>query len=405
MRGAAFALAALAVLVAVLGGSGFAAQTAPASAPAFAPTPQLAALTLSKDTAKVGERITVTGSGFPAGARLQLEVCGIGGSSNSCAIGDAAFATTDAFGAFHQNLLVTEPPTPCPCTVHAAPFGGAGADPVDAPLSVPGLRYLPQAAPAVVGNVKLLDAVAVGDSPFLTQVGAGGSARVTMTFGNLSGGPAADPGVVLTLSRGGRQVRRYPVAWTGGPLPVGQRRELIYEVALPGGWFRDYEIGVVLGPAAGAAKPVTVRTLSASVRPWGELVVPGTLAVGLLCLLAGRRRGYKAVAGLPVRPGAVAGRRSGVAVPGPFSGVEAATIGIVVVPEVPEVVEVVEVVELGGFGGAGGAVGGGQGALGDQVAPADPAAAVNQGVPAGQAAPANQAATRETSETAVNENP
>ena len=83
--------------------------------------PTMPTLTLSKNTAKAGERITVTGSGFPSGARLQVEVCGIGGSSNSCAITDAALATTDAFGGFRQNLVVTEPPTPCPCTVHAAP--------------------------------------------------------------------------------------------------------------------------------------------------------------------------------------------------------------------------------------------------------------------------------------------
>ncbi|MFL6117392.1 MAG: hypothetical protein ACJ786_39480 [Catenulispora sp.] len=310
--------------------------TAWTTAPAAHATPAMAALTLSKGTAKVGERITVTGSGFPAGARLQVEICGIGGSSNSCAIGDAAFATADAFGGFRQSLLVTEPPTPCPCTVHAAPFAGASSDPVDTPLNVPGLRYLPQAAPVVAGVAKLLDATVVGDSPFLTQIGAGGSARVTVTFGNLSGGPAGDPGTALTLSRGGKQIGRYPVAWTGGPLPVGQRRDLVYEVPLPGGWFRDYEIGVVVN-ADGTAAPhgdpgraLTVRTLSASVRPWGELVAPGTLALGLLCLLAGRRRHSRAVAGLPVRPGAVAGRRSGVAVPGPFSAVEAVTLGIVV---------------------------------------------------------------------------
>lgn len=298
--------------------------------------PEVPALTLSTGTAKVGEHVGITGSGFPAGARLQLEICGIGGSSNSCAIADAVFATSDAFGGFRQSLLVTEPPTPCPCTVHAAPFAGAAADPVDAPLSIPGLRFMPQAAPPIAGSAKLIDATAVDDSPFLTQVGADGSARVTVSFANLSGGPAGDPGVVLTLSRGGKQVGRYPVAWTGGALPVGQRRALVYEMPLPGGWFRDYEIGVVVGSSpgsgAGGGKPVVARTLSAAVRPWGELVVPGTLALGLLCLLAGRRRRYRAPAGLPVREGAVVGRRGGVAVPGPFSAVEAATLGIVVPP-------------------------------------------------------------------------
>src|SRR5262249_29564974 len=132
------------------------------------------------------------------------------------------------------------------------PYAGAAADPVDAPLTIPGLRFMPQAAPPIAGYAKLIDATAVADSPFLTQIGADGSVRVTVTFANLSGGPAADPGVVLTLARNGTQVGRYPVAWTGGELAVGQRRALVYELPLPGGWFRDYEVGVVVGAHDGS---------------------------------------------------------------------------------------------------------------------------------------------------------
>ena len=227
-------------------------------------------LVLSKTTAKLGEYISVTGSGFPIGAQLQVGICGIGGTSNSCAIASAVGATADALGGFHQNLPVVEPPTPCPCTVHATPFAGTAADPVDTPISIPGLRYLPQDAPTpAAGVAKLMAVGAVEDSPFLTQLGADGSARVTVTFANLGGGPAPDPGVVLTVSRGGKQVGSCPLAWTGGALAVGARRVLTCELALPGGWFRDYEIGVAIGAAGHRA---TVRTLSAAVRPWGELV-------------------------------------------------------------------------------------------------------------------------------------
>lgn len=266
-------------------------------------------LVLSKSTAKLGEYISVTGSGFPIGAQLQVEICGIGGSSNSCAIAAAVGATVDALGGFHRTLPVVEPPTPCPCTVHVTPFAGTAADPVDTPISIPGLRDLPLAAPAAdAGTAKLMRATAVGDSPFLTQFGADGSARVTVVFANLGGGPAPDPGAVLTVSRGGEQVGRYPLAWTGGALPVGARRTLSADLSLPGGWFRDYEIGVALGPAAHQA---TVRTLSAAVRPWGELAAPAALAVGVVCLLAARRRHHEPVRGLRVRrvrpaaPGAV----------------------------------------------------------------------------------------------------
>ncbi|MEZ0106139.1 putative membrane protein YphA (DoxX/SURF4 family) [Catenulispora sp. EB89] len=268
--------------------AGYASSAAPVVSDVHTGAADGPALALSKSTAKLGEYISVTGSGFPAGARLQVEICGIGGTSNSCAIAAAVIATTDAAGGFHRSLPVVEPPTPCPCTVHAAPFDGAAADPVDAPISIPGLRYLPQAAPTPAGTAKLMDATAVGDSPFLSQLGADGSAQVTVTFANLGGGPAPDPGVVLTVSRGAKQVGRYPVAWTGGDLPVGGRRTLTCELALPGGWFRDYEIGVAIGAPG---NPVTVRTLSAAVRPWGELVAPFALVLGVLCLLAVRRRG------------------------------------------------------------------------------------------------------------------
>src|SRR6185437_1882535 len=167
-------------------------------------------LALSKSSAKLGEYVGVTGSGFPIGAQLQVEICGIGGSSNSCAIAAAVGATADALGGFHQTLQVVEPPTPCPCTVHVTPFAGTAADPVDAPITIPGLRFLPQAAAVDAGTAKLMQATAADDSPFLTRLGADGSARVTVTFANLSGGPAPDPGVVLTVSRGGKQVGRYP---------------------------------------------------------------------------------------------------------------------------------------------------------------------------------------------------
>jgi hypothetical protein len=327
-RGRFSVVAAAAVAASVLIG----ALTAPAAyASADGPT-----LVLSKSTAKLGEYIGVTGSGFPIGTQLQVEICGIGGSSNSCAIAAAVGATADALGGFHQMLRIVEPPTPCPCTVHVTPFAGTAADPVDTPISIPGLRYLPQADPAAdAGTAKLMQATAADDSPFLMQLGADGSVRVTVTFANLSGGPAPDPGVVLTVSRSGKQVGRYPLAWTGGALPVGARRTLTADLALPGGWFHDYEIGVALGPAAHQA---TVRTLSAAVRPWGELAAPAALAVGVGCLLAARRRRYEPVRGLRVRRGAVAGPRSGAGVPGafpgpfsgPFSGVEAATLGIVV---------------------------------------------------------------------------
>ena len=287
-----------------------------------------ATLHLSQDTAKVGEYVSVSGTNLPVGARYQLEVCGIGGTSNDCAITQAAFVTVGPSGGFTQSLRISEPPTPCPCTVHAAPYAGTAAEPLDIPITIPGLRFMPGAVKPVSGSAKLLDATVSDDSSPLTQIGGQGSANVTVTFANLSAGPAGDPGVALTLSRGGHEIGRYPLRWSGGDLPPGPRRALVYEVPLPGGWFRDYTIGVAVEDGSG--RQPTVRTMAASVHPWGELLAPLALMLGVGCLLAGRRRHYDAVAALPVREGARTGRRSGTAAPGPFSRVEAATLGIYV---------------------------------------------------------------------------
>jgi hypothetical protein len=146
---------------------------------------------------------------------------------------------------------------------------------------------MPDAAKPVPGTAKLLDVAVADDSPLLTQFGADGAARVTLTFANLGAGPAADPGVQLTVLRGAATAAAYPVRWTGGPLAAGGRRSLVYDVPLPGGWFRDYGIGVRLAGADG--RPVTVRTVPASVRPWGEPLAPAALLLGIGLMVLGRR--------------------------------------------------------------------------------------------------------------------
>lgn len=268
---------------------------------AWGAPPEGPALHLSQSTAKLGDWITVSGTGLAPGAHYQLEICGIGGTSNSCDVTDAAPAVVSTQGTLRQNLQVHEPPTPCPCTVHAAPYGGPSADPVDTALSIPGLRYMPDAAKPAIGTPKLLDVTVADDSPLLTRFGADGAARVTLTFANLGAGPAHDPGVELTLLRGGTTAAAYPVRWSGGPLAAGARRSLVYDVPLPGGWFRDFGIGVRLTGADG--RPVTVRTVPASVRPWGEPLAPAALLLGVGLIVLGRRRRHRPATPAQAAPG------------------------------------------------------------------------------------------------------
>jgi hypothetical protein len=290
-------------------------------------------LHLSETTAALGTWITVDGTGFAPGARYQLEICGIGGTSNSCDGTEATFAVVGAQGAFRQNLQIHEPPTPCPCTVHAAPYGGPSADPVDAAIAIPGLRFMPGAAEPVPGTAKLLDVSVADDSPLLTRFGADGSARVTVTVANLAGGPAGDPGVVLVLTRAGKTTGTYPVRWSGGPLPAGSRRSLVYDVPLPGGWFRDFGIGVQVAGAGG--RPVTARTVPASVRPWGEPLAPAALLLGGGLIVLGRRRRHPAAVPAGAAPDAVSDAVSGQGTQSPEAAGEPGEPDPEEIPEVP----------------------------------------------------------------------
>src|SRR6185312_12968149 len=86
----------------------------------------------------------------------------------------------------------------------------------------------------------------------------------------------------------------YPVSWGSTPLAAGARRSLVYDVPLPGGWFRDFGIGVQVRGADG--RPVTARTVPASVRPWGEPLACAVLLLGVVLIVLGRRGGHRAAA-------------------------------------------------------------------------------------------------------------
>ncbi len=67
----------------------------------------------------VGELVTVSGSGWPAGANLVVEICGANAARGTldCALEAGRTVATDLDGRFALQMTAVAPPSPCPCVV------------------------------------------------------------------------------------------------------------------------------------------------------------------------------------------------------------------------------------------------------------------------------------------------
>ncbi|WP_433547347.1 hypothetical protein ACQPZG_21400 [Streptomyces sp. CA-294286] len=280
------------------------------------------AITLSRAEAGQGGEITVRGSGWRPGALLTLLICGAPapaapapGGADSCANGAGRTVTTDARGAFHRRLPVTEPPKPCPCVVHVAavtgrPVSAAAAFTVAGHPAPPLPGSAPSAARlAATGRTVRLD----GSSTLLTWFGAPQTRTVVLRVGNAGTDPVTDPVFRVGTSHGILAPQWEERPWRGTLAP-GEQTEVALDVALAEGAHGDYLVSVKHGEKLLAAQEWDVG------RPWGvvlfwlltALVVPAGLFRAGMALVDRARPGTAGP--LPVRRGGeAAGERPGAA--------------------------------------------------------------------------------------------
>ena len=149
----------------------------------FAATPAAAdglSATLGVATASVGEKVRVTGTGWPAQELVQLVTCGelaLNGSS-SCDMRSALATMTSAEGTFTVDLQVGKPPKPCPCVVHIALVGVGSQGQVDVPFTVRGHPVAtPPRAPSTPAEVEVVDVRLDGGSAWTEWFGGPASSR------------------------------------------------------------------------------------------------------------------------------------------------------------------------------------------------------------------------------------
>ncbi|MFI8425742.1 hypothetical protein [Streptomyces sp. NPDC085479] len=253
-----------------------AASTSAVSSASAAGDPTVA---VSGNEAPKGGEITVSGTGWKAGALLMVLLCGQGtpekgvvGGTNSCANTDGRAATVDPRGAFSVKLPVVAPPRPCPCVVHVSGVTGQ-QDVVDAAFTVAGHPTAPLPDNAGDGRLAVLTAARLdGSSGVLTWFGAPPGRTVVLTVGNLGTAPVRDPVFLVGTARGVLAASDEEHQWRGTIKP-GQKARIELDVELSAGAHGDYRVSVSYGGKVLAEQPWKVG------RPWGVVLFWVLLAV------------------------------------------------------------------------------------------------------------------------------
>ncbi|WP_435797861.1 COG1470 family protein [Streptomyces klenkii] len=233
-------------------------------------------LSLDRSEAGKGSAVVVTGEGWRPGALLTLLVCGqdMVGGTNDCANAEGRTVTTGSDGRFRRELVVAEPPRPCPCVVHVATVMG-DAQGADVPLVVAGHPVAPVPSSARLG---VLAARLEGSSGLLTWFGAPPERRLVVTVGNLGSGAVKDPVFRVGTARGVLAPVWEERKWKG-TVPAGQRARVVFDVELAAGAHGPYEVSLKYGEKVVVTEPWDVG------RPWGVVLFWGLLgcvvAVGL----------------------------------------------------------------------------------------------------------------------------
>jgi hypothetical protein len=148
---------------------------------------------LSTTRTAPGDRIEVTGHGWPAGEMVQVVVCGnqaLDGSADCNGQGyTMRLAAKD--GSFSAGMTAFEPPTPCPCVLKASSYS---AGPVLMPIDLTGVasqapesrssRAVPRG-----GGLKVIGADVARGSGWGSLFGASADATLAVTVTNTSDVP------------------------------------------------------------------------------------------------------------------------------------------------------------------------------------------------------------------------
>jgi hypothetical protein len=233
-------------------------------------------VTLSSQLIVSGDVVHATGANWPAGQLIQLVTCGELGvnGSGGCDMRAAVATTVRADGGFDIDVVIGDPPKPCPCVLHVAMVGAGGNGHVDAPLDIAGhARGEVPPTGVRVARLEVVGARLTGGNGFTAWLGGEQRRTLVYTVRNPGPEPVRDlPLTVLVGKGGGGDPAAVP---DSGELVAGQTRTYEVEVTIPFAAFGRYAVRADLGGLAPASVPHDAY-------PWGLLLanVLGLLLIG-----------------------------------------------------------------------------------------------------------------------------
>ncbi len=245
-------------------------------------------ISVTSETLIPGSSVGVTGRNWPAGALVNLEICGneARNGSSDCAVAAAQIVGSTASGELTGFVLVTEPPVLCPCVVRAT--SQATTEVATAPVKISGVPdALPGDAPGIPiirRQVEVVGATIRDEGGFGGWFGLAPDRTLVFTLRNTGDVAVKDAEIALAVGKGDDPtgfVEPPPL----GTIEVGQQATYEVPVDIGGLAFGEYN---VVGDITGLTEPVEF-TASTTHWPWALILIPVIGVVQFLLLLARNR--------------------------------------------------------------------------------------------------------------------
>lgn len=238
----------------------------------------------SPSTARVGERITVRGSGWPATSVINAVICGNNALNGQvdCDPASGAQDVSDTLGDVLFEMVATVPPLPCPCVVRVSAL--SDAESVSAPLEIIGADVAePQRDSDTVRALDVSLALSGGPSA-ASLFGVAAARELTLVARNSGTQPLLQVPVSLTFGSGTNPTD--PVVIQDVPnvvlpdLQPGETGEVRVPIEIPAIAAGKYTarasfVGLDTLSENGAALPPGQNSVSTTTTtyPWGLLIV------------------------------------------------------------------------------------------------------------------------------------
>jgi hypothetical protein len=267
-------------VVTLAGGTAAARPTGPprTSSPSTTPT-----VNVSPAQVRDGDTVLVTGNDWPASTQVAVQVCGAGGEGGSahCDLPSSTIVGASATGTFGTQLVVHNPPVPCPCVVKVYAVGTDATRSVQLQLAGAPTAPVPSATTSKSSAPLRVESARIEGGSWAGWFGVAVTRTLVLRVHNVSGAPVNRPLVLASAGRASRPDATQAVPPIG-PFAIDETRTIRVPVELGAMAIGGYRVRV----RAGAEGTLTSATTTTQVWPWGLFAI--ALVLIQMVLLAWR---------------------------------------------------------------------------------------------------------------------